>query len=101
MFYTRTEIDALPLTSTMVAYEPCLNKNSRSTDPINRFYTLEIEQDSQCLAEANTNITIDNRYINLGYEISDYDLLIETDIFYLLLRQPRFRYDILDPDRIK
>ena len=67
MFYTRTAVDALPLTNIKLSYKPCQDPTQVQTDPNNKFYRLEQQREQNCTPELNTNQTFDSRFVKLGY----------------------------------
>ena len=41
MYYTKTDVDSLPITSTKLAFRPCMHPHQVETSPENDFYNLE------------------------------------------------------------
>ena len=68
MAYTKTAVDNLPVTSTSVGVQPCLN--SAESPKSNDAYPLEIRQSTECsehlISRTRDKVTIDDRFVDTG-----------------------------------
>ena len=60
--------------ATFVGYKKCLDQDGEATDPKSVFYPLEIQQ-------AQTCTKFDTRFNDVGFEISEYQVQLESGVF--------------------
>jgi hypothetical protein len=77
--------------STFLGYKPCLEEMTHSSDPNAVFYPLEREQHSNCAADETTKTTYDTRYKPLGYEVSEYQVQLDSGVLSRLNSLPLFQ----------
>lgn len=81
-------IDSLPITTTEIASQPCMDSFVQTSAAS---YELEIMQYEYCPMELNTNLTIDPRYNQLtAFKISEYDFQSENGVLALLQSRPSY-----------
>ena len=74
LLYTRKDIDSSPITSTQVEYKPCASPFEISKNPHKRFFELEIGKESTCSALTGTHTVYDERYRDVGFQVTEWDV---------------------------
>jgi len=80
--------DALPLTSFAVEFKPCAIPALTSASPNAIFYPLEEDRKNGCIQDKVSNRTYDDRYSNLGLQISEYDIQSRSGVLQRLQASP-------------
>jgi hypothetical protein len=98
--------DSLPLTSFKVEDKPCAKPTEVSISANAQFYPLERERvnaDEQmvategCSFDRVSNSTYDDRYLEVGVKVSEYDVQYSSKVLESLHTLPRY-YDFYTPD---
>lgn len=78
---SKTKGDSLPYTSFRIENKPCLDSRDTSRSASSQFYPLERDRTKEdCRTVAQFNQRYDDRYQNLGLEISEYDVQDESEV---------------------
>ena len=73
--------DNLPLTSFKVEKKPCLDSSDTSKSTATIFYPLEVDnQVPDCVTVQQFNEKFDTRYVDMGLEISEYEVQKESKV---------------------
>ena len=84
-----TTTNNLPITSTAVQYQPCMNPGEQSDFPGKSFYKPEMQRDG-CTEEANSQLLYDPRYSSIGLYTNQADVYNENGVMDLLTTQPKY-----------
>ena len=97
---TSKDFNALPIAKTFVGFEPCVSEYSEggffadsnygSTPKEAVFYPLERQQASECPVDVGSNKTIDTRYKHVNYNVSEYDVQLQSGVLALLRNLPMY-----------
>ena len=83
-----TDVNSLPITSTAIQYEPCLNPLQQSKSPDESFYKPELMRGG--CEEQDTGLTYDPRYKGIGLYTDQADVYNENGLMELLTTQPKY-----------
>ena len=78
--YSKTMADSLPITTTAIDREPCLNPTQAST--YGRFYPTELSRGDSC--QDYRGVVHDPRYVSFGETITEYDFQDESGVLRIL-----------------
>ena len=86
--YTK-DSDSLPVSSTRLEYEPCMNPTQTSMSPQQTFYALE-NHGNGCEKDITNDLVNDPRYEKTGLELTEYELQDDNHVFSVLAGLPDF-----------
>ena len=87
--YFSRDTDNLPITSTSIEYEPCMDSFYQSAQPGQTFYSPELQKWG-CVQEKNTMQTNDPRFKESGFHTTEFDIQKVNGVLELLDRQPSY-----------
>ena len=103
LLYTKTGSDSLPITKTAVEAKPCLISGQIS-DAEGSLYKLEQayhDQTLHCSFNDQYFRSDDDRYAEVGWNISEYEMQQRSGVFESIHEMPLYSYYVPDPEETK
>jgi len=72
--------NALPVTTTYVGQQPCMQPDDVQTSKAATFYHLELQQPEFCDVDINNNQSVDSRFTYLGIQTNEFDLQTASNV---------------------